>query len=196
MIGKGRASARHKPSRQLPHRTIRAGLCEYQLRSDAVEGSGAARGEADRRKTVAREVESVVGVSFWRREMRMSAGPRDFRGEVIVCARYSIDLEPAEDDVKFRRIADESEHACDLLSAPKASEEKEEIAAFYFVARQMALCGSSLAENRTPSGSSCNRVPAQIRIEMRAVASTDSAARQVFYNFRDWRAAERRNFLV
>ena len=115
----------------------------------------------------------------------MTIGPRDLRGEVIVCARYSPDLEPSEDNVKFRRIADESERASDLLSAPKASEEKKEIAASYFVARQMALCGSSLAENRTPSCSASNRVPAQIRIEMRAVASTDSAARQVFYNFRD-----------
>jgi len=98
--------------------------------------------------------------------------------------------------VKFRRIADESERACDLLSAPKASEEKKEIAASYFVARQMALRGSSLPEGRPPSRGSPDRVAAQIGIEMRAVASTDSAARKVFYNFRDWRAAERRNFPV
>jgi hypothetical protein len=134
---------------------------------------------------VAREIERIVRVSFGRREMRMSIGPRDFRGEVIVCARYSSNLQPAENDVKFRRISDESECACDLLSLPKASEEKKKIAASYFVARQMALCGSSLAEDRTPSCGACDRIAAQIRIEMRAVASTDSAARQVFDNFRD-----------
>jgi hypothetical protein len=128
--------------------------------------------------------------------MRMSIGPWDFRGEVIVCARYSPDLHPAEDDVKFRRIADESEYASDLLSAPKASEEKKEIAASYFMARQMALCGSSLAENRTPSSSTRNRVSPQIRIEMRAVATTDAAARQVLDDLSDPHAVERGDLSV
>jgi hypothetical protein len=126
----------------------------------------------------------------------MSVGPRHFSHEAVGGLGHYSYLQPAEDDVKFRRIADESEHACDLLSAPKASEEKKEIAASYFVARQMALCGAGLAENRTPSSGSRDSVAAQVGIEMRAVASTDSAARKVFYNFRDWRAAERRNFPV
>ena len=117
----------------------------------AIEGSSAARGEANGRKAVAREIERVVCVSFGRREMRMSVGPRNFGDQAVGCPSDSSHLQPAEDDVKFRRIADESEYASDLLSASKASEEEKEIAAPYFVARQMALCGPSLAENRTPS---------------------------------------------
>ena len=112
----------------------------------------------------------------------MSIGPWDFSHEAVGCLSHSPNLHPSEDNVKFRRIADESERASDLLSAPKASEEKEEIAASCFVARQMALCGSSLAENRTPSGSARNRVSAQIRVEMRAIESVNSTSRQVFDN--------------
>ena len=101
--------------------------------------------------------------------------------------------------MKFRRISDESECACDLLSLPKASEEKKKIAASYFVARQMALCGSSLAEDRTPSCGACDRIAAQIRIEMRAVRPADVvyvASREVFDNLRDGRTSRWKDFRV
>ncbi len=115
----------------------------------------------------------------------MSVGPWDFSGEAIGRLGYSADLEPSEDNVKFWRAADETELASNLLGAPKASEEQEQIAAAYPVAGEMTLRGTSLPENRTPSRGARNRIAAQIRIEMRAVALADAAARQVFDKLSD-----------
>ena len=78
--------------------------------------------------------------------------------------------------MKLRRAADEVECAANLLSAPKASEEKKQIATAHLVPREMTLRGARLPEDRTPSRSARDRIAAQIRIEMRAVASTDLAA--------------------
>ncbi len=50
------------------------------------------------------------------------------------------------------------------------------------MATQMTLRGGGLPENRTPSCGARDRIAAQIRIEMRAVSSHDSAAGQVFHN--------------
>src|ERR1700722_5862316 len=60
----------------------------------------------------------------------------------------------------------------------------------------MALRGCGLPEDRTPSCGARNRFAAQIRIEMRAVVVTDSAAREVFDNPSDRRSLERGNFAV
>ena len=117
--------------------------------------------------------------------MRMFAGPRDFSGEAGGGLGDSPDLKPSEDDVKFRGVADESEHASSFLGAPKASEEKKQIAASYLVPREMALRGSRLPEDWTPSRGARDRVAPQIGIEMRTVASADAAARQVFDNRSD-----------
>ena len=87
--------------------------------------------------------------------------------------------------MKVRRAADEAERASNSLGAPKASEEKKQIAAVYPVVREMALRGCGLTEDWTPSRGARNRIASQIRIEMRAVASAESAARQVFDNLRD-----------
>jgi len=95
------------------------------------------------------------------------------------------DLEPSEDNVKFRRVADEAELASNLLGAPKASEEKEQIAPAYLLVHEMTLRGCGLTEDWTPSRCARNRILAQIWIEMRAVASLESGPRQVFDNLRD-----------
>jgi len=102
--------------------------------------------------------------------MRMSVGPWDFGDDGISSADHAADLEPSEDNVKDRRAAGETERAFNLFGAPKASKEKKQIAAAYLVAREMALRGSRLTEDRTPSRGACNRIAAQIGIEMRAVA--------------------------
>ncbi len=83
--------------------------------------------------------------------MRMSIGPWDFGEAASGGSRHLPDLQPSEDDVKFRRVADETEHAADLLRAPEASEEKKQIAASYLVPCEMTLRGSRLPEDRTPS---------------------------------------------
>src|SRR5258708_35992585 len=105
-------------------------------------------------------------------------------------------MEPPEDHVKFRGVADESEHASNLLGAPKASEEKKQIAASHMVPREMALRGARLPEDWTPSRGARDRVAPQIGIEMRTVASADAAARQVFDNRRDGRTSIWRDFRV
>lgn len=140
---------------------------------------------------MAREIESVVFVSLGRGEMRMSCSPRDFGREVIGCARHFADLQPSENDVKVRRIADEAERASKLLGTSKASEEEEQVAGAHLLVREMALGGRGLAEDWAPSRGTRERVAPQIRIEMSAVASADSAARQVFDNLRDLRPVER-----
>ena len=126
----------------------------------------------------------------------MSGCPGLFGGEVSGDCGDAPDLEPSEDDVKSRRIADEAERASDSLGATKISEEKKQIAWTDLVPREMALRGARLPEDWTPSRGARDRIAAQIRIEMRAVASTDLAVRQVFDNLRDWRAVEWRNLLV
>ena len=128
--------------------------------------------------------------------MRMAVGPWNFRDQPIGGASDSADLQPSKDHVKFRRATDEAERASSLVRAAETSEKEKEVAGANLLLREMTLRGGSLPEDRTPSWGTSDRVAAQIGIEMRAVASTDSAARKVFYNFRDWRAAERRNFPV
>ena len=103
----------------------------------------------------------------------------------LVARDHSADLEPSENNVKFRRIADEAERTSNFLGAPKASEEKKQIAAAYLVPREMTLRGRGLSEDRTPSRGARDRIAPQIRIEMRAVAPPDSTARQVFDNLSD-----------
>ena len=115
----------------------------------------------------------------------MSGGPRLFGGEAAGGSGHTPDLEPSENDVKFRLAADEAERASKSLGAPKASEEKKQIAAAYLLVREMALCGSGLSEDWAPSRGARNRIAAQIGIEMRAVASLESVTRQVFDNLRD-----------
>ncbi len=117
--------------------------------------------------------------------MRMSVGPRHFRDQVTSGWRHFADLEPPEDDVKLRRVPHEANNAPDFLGAAKTSEEKKQIAAAYLLIREMTLRGRGLAEDRTPSRGALERIAAQIRIEMRAVASTDATAGQVFDNFSD-----------
>ena len=51
--------------------------------------------------------------------------------------------------------------------------------------REMTLRSCCLAEDRTPSSGARNRIAAQIRIEMCAIALTDSTAGQVFDDLRD-----------
>ena len=121
----------------------------------------------------------------------MSVGPRDFGRELIGCARHSPDLEPSEDNVKFRRIANEAESASNLLGTLKASEEEEQIADGYLLVREMTLRSCCLAEDRTPSRGARDRVAAQIRIEMRAITMPDSTAGQVFDHPRDGRTIKR-----
>lgn len=117
--------------------------------------------------------------------MRMSVGPRHFRDQVASGSRHFADLEPSEDDVELRRVPPEANNARDFLRAAKASEEKKQIAATYLLIRKMTLRGRCLAEDWTPSRGARERIAAQIRIEMRAVASTDATASQVFDNFSD-----------
>lgn len=115
----------------------------------------------------------------------MSVGPRNFGHEVTVRGGDSPDLEPSEYRVKFWRARDEAKRASNIFDAAKTSKEKKQVAWANLVAREMALCGARLSEDRTPSGAARNRLAAQIRIEMRAVASTNAASRQVFDNLRD-----------
>ncbi len=117
--------------------------------------------------------------------MRMPSGPRNLSGQIVGRARDPADLQPSEDDVKLRRATDEAERAANLLNTPKASEEKKQIAWTHVVTREMTLRGARLAEDRTPPGAARNRIAAQIRIEMRAVATADLAVSQVLDNLRD-----------
>ncbi len=103
--------------------------------------------------------------------MRMSVSPRNFGDDAIGGANHATDLEPSEDNVKVGRAADEAERAANLLGLSKASEENKQIAAAYILFLQMALRGRGLAEDRTPSRGARNSIAAQIRIEMRTVAS-------------------------
>ena len=82
--------------------------------------------------------------------------------------------------MNLRRTVDEAKRGSNLLRLPEASEEKKKIAASYLVPREMALRGTSLPEDRTPSRGALDRIASQIGIEMRAVASPDSAACEVF----------------
>lgn len=128
--------------------------------------------------------------------MRMSGCPGLFGGKVSRDCGDAPDLEPSEDNVKSRCIADEAERASDFLGTTKISEKNKQIAWTDVVPREMTLRCARLPEHRTPSCGARDRIAAQIGIEMRAVASTDLAARKVFHNFRDWRAVEWRNLLV
>jgi len=98
--------------------------------------------------------------------------------------------------VKFRRIANEAERGPNLLGFPEASEEKKKISATNLMPREMTLRGCGLSEDRTPSLAASDRIAAQIWIQMRAVAPTDSTMRQVFDNPSDRRAVKRTNFGV
>jgi len=90
----------------------------------------------------------------------MSVGPRDFGGQATGGADHAPDLEPSEDNVKFRRAADEAQRAAYPLGAPKASKEKKQIAAAYPMAGEMALRGSGLTEDWTPSRGARSRIAA------------------------------------
>src|SRR5271163_4058578 len=127
--------------------------------------------------------------------MRMCARPRDFGGEFVARLRASADLQPAEDRVKLRRVADEAELAASLLRAPKTSEEKKQVPRTYRLICEMALRGSGLAEDWTPARGARERIAAQVGIEMRASAVCDSATGQVFDDLRDARAVERDLFV-
>ena len=81
----------------------------------------------------------------------MSGCPGLFGGEVSGDCGDAPDLEPSEDDVKSRCIADEAERASDFLGATKISEEKKQIAWTDVVPREMTLRGARLPEDRTPS---------------------------------------------
>jgi hypothetical protein len=128
--------------------------------------------------------------------MRMPSGPWDFGCEAARGRRDSSYLEPSEDDVKLRRATNEAKCISDLFGVTKASKEEKQIAAVYLVASEMALRGSSLSEDWAPSRGARDRFAAQIGIEMRAVASVESAACQGFDNPGDWPSVERPNIPV
>ena len=112
----------------------------------------------------------------------MSVGPRDFGNEAVGGSSNLADLQPSEDNVKFWRVADKAKRASDFLRAAEASEKQKQIAMPNPMATEMALRGCGLPENRTPSYGASDRVAAQIRIEMRTIAASDSSMRQVFDN--------------
>jgi len=87
--------------------------------------------------------------------------------------------------VKCRRVANETKRAAGLLGRSKRSEEKKQVPRPDRIASEMALCGSGLPEDRTPTRSTCNRLASQIGIEVRSLASAYPAARQVFDHLRD-----------
>jgi hypothetical protein len=128
--------------------------------------------------------------------MRMAVGPWNFRDQPIGGASDSADLQPSKDHVKFRRATDEAERASSLVRAAETSEKEKEVAGANLLLREMTLRGGSLPEDRTPSWGTSDRVAAQIGIEMRAVASPDSASRQVFDDLCDCQSVERRNLRV
>ncbi len=115
----------------------------------------------------------------------MSGRPGLFGGDVSGSCGDVPDLQPSKDDVKFRRVADEAERTSDFLGAAKISEKNKQIAWADVVAREMALRGAGLSKDWTPSRGARNRLAAQIRIEMRTVATADSSMGQVFNNLRD-----------
>ena len=127
VIGEGRAPARIEPSRQPPHRInsnrSRVSISSGRIRSKVPPPLVF---EANRRKTVAREIERVVFVSIGRgadADVRLPTGFRR-RGH-LVAARDAPDLEPSEDDVKFRRAADEAERASDFARRAESIRRKE-----------------------------------------------------------------------
>src|ERR1700678_2046262 len=128
--------------------------------------------------------------------MRMAVGPWNFRDQPVGGASDSADLQPSKDHVNFRRAGDEAERASNLLRVPKPSEEEKKVARANLLLREVTLRGGGLPEDRTPSCGARDRIAAQIGIEMRAVASPDSATRQVFDNLRDCQSVERGNFRV
>lgn len=115
----------------------------------------------------------------------MSSRPRKLGGNAVGRRRDSPHLQPSKNDVKFRRIGKEAKQASDLLGAPKASEEEKQITRTNRMSSEMALRGSSLPEDRTPSRSARDRIAPQIGIEVRALASLDPTASKLFNNFRD-----------
>ncbi len=100
----------------------------------------------------------------------MSLSPRLLSGNGIGSWFHGPDLEPSKNYMKRRLAADEAELTCDFLGAPKISEEKKQVARTDPLLLEMTLRGRGLAEDRTPSCGACNRIAAQIWIQMGAVA--------------------------
>lgn len=72
-----------------------------------------------------------------------------------------------------------------MFGTSKGSEEQKQVTWTDRIASEMALRGSGLPEDWTPSMGARDRIASQVGIEMRALLCLDPAARQVFDQLRD-----------
>lgn len=117
--------------------------------------------------------------------MRMTSRPGDLGRDGIRGGDHPPDLQPSEDDVKCRLTTHEAELPRRMFGTSKGSEEHKQVARADCIASEMTLRCAGLAKDRTPTGGACDRIASQIGIEMRTVASANSASRQILGKLRD-----------
>ena len=115
-----------------------------------------------------RRVDGVLVVAVLRKEVRMVAGLGEVIGPEVGDAVSLVDLEPAPQDMQFRRSLDEAPALCGFLDLAVEAEEQEDVAAANVLLIQVALRDAGLAEHSSPLLPVGAVFPAPVRVEVDA----------------------------